>query len=72
MVSFDDAWVKMAVSALSAQRAQFTFSTQGTVTHSKAQGSEAGAQQVAGPSAATERNGIELKVESPHTTYGKT
>ena len=46
MVSSGDAWVKMAVSALSAQRAQFTFSTQGIVTHSQAQGSEAGARPI--------------------------
>ena len=39
-----DAWVTMAVSALSAQRAQFTSTTQGIVAHSKDQGSEAGAQ----------------------------
>ena len=32
------------VSPLSAQRAQFTFSTQGIVTHSQARGGEAGAQ----------------------------
>ena len=44
MVSYDDAWVKMAISALSAQRAQFTFSTQGIVTHSQARGGEAGSQ----------------------------
>jgi hypothetical protein len=34
----------MAVSAKSAQRAQFTFSTQGNVAHSRARGGEAGAQ----------------------------
>ena len=44
VVSDDDAWVTSAVSAKSAQRAQFTFSTQGTVTHSQDQGGEAGAQ----------------------------
>ena len=44
VVSYDDAWVKMAILALSARRAQFDFSTQGIVTHSQAQGSEAGAQ----------------------------
>ena len=43
VVSYD-AWVKMTVLALSAQRAQFTFSTQGIVTHSQARGGEAGAQ----------------------------
>ena len=32
------------VSPLSAQRAQFTFSTQGIVTHSQARGGEAGSQ----------------------------
>ena len=32
------------VSTLSAQRAQFTFSTQGIVTHSQARGGEAGSQ----------------------------
>ena len=44
VVSDDGAWVTSGVLALSAQRAQFTFSTQGTVTHSQAQGGEAGAQ----------------------------
>ena len=44
VVSDDDAWVTSAVSAKPAQRAQFTFSTQGIVTHSQAQGGEAGAQ----------------------------
>ena len=44
VVSDDGSWVTMAVSVLYAQRAQFTFPTQGTVTHSQAQGSEAGAQ----------------------------
>ena len=44
MVSFEGAWETMAVSAKSAQRAQFTFSTQGIVTHSQARGGEAGAQ----------------------------
>ena len=43
MVSDDGAWVAIAVSAIPVQRAQFTFSTQGIVTHSKAQGGEAGA-----------------------------
>ena len=45
MVSFDGAWVASGVSAKSAQRAQFTFSTQGTVTHSQARGGEAGSQR---------------------------
>ena len=44
MVSSDGAWMASGVSEKSAQRAQFTISTQGTVTHSQAQGSEAGAQ----------------------------
>jgi len=43
VVSYDEARVATEVSALSAQRAQFTFSTQGTVTHSQARGGEAGA-----------------------------
>ena len=44
VVSYDNAWVASAVLALPVQRAQFTFSTQGILTHSKAQGGEAGAQ----------------------------
>ena len=44
VVRYGDAWVTSAVSALSVQRAQFTFSTQGIVLHSKARGGEAGAQ----------------------------
>ena len=44
VVSFEGAWETMAVSAKSAQRAQFTFSTQGIVTHSQARGGEAGSQ----------------------------
>ena len=36
--------VTSQVSPLSAQRAQFTFSTQGIVTHSQARGGEAGSQ----------------------------
>ena len=44
VVSYDDAWVTSEVSALSAQRAQITFSTQGAATHSQARGGEAGAQ----------------------------
>jgi hypothetical protein len=44
VVSYDDAWVTSAVSALSVQRAHFTFSTQGIVTNSQARGGEAGAQ----------------------------
>ena len=44
MVSDYGAWVTSGVSAKPAQRAQFTISTQGIVTHSQAQGSEAGAQ----------------------------
>ena len=34
VVRYDEAWVTTAVSAISAQRAQFTFSTQGIITHS--------------------------------------
>jgi hypothetical protein len=44
VVSDDGARVTSGVSAKSAQRAQFTFSTQGIVTHSQARGGEAGAQ----------------------------
>ena len=44
MVSYDGGWVTSEVSALSAQRAQFTFPMQGIVTHSKARSGEAGAQ----------------------------
>ena len=44
VVSYGDAWVTSAVSALSVQRAQFTFSTQGILTHSQARGVEARAQ----------------------------
>jgi len=44
VVSYDGAWVISKVSAVSMQRAQFTFSTQGTVAHSQARGGEAGAQ----------------------------
>ena len=44
MVSYGDAWVAIAVPALPVQRAHFTFSTQGTVTHSQARGGEARAQ----------------------------
>ena len=44
VVGYDDLWVAMAVSALSAQRAKFIFSTQGIVTHSQARGGEGDAQ----------------------------
>ena len=44
LVSDDEAWVTTAVSAKPAQRAHFTISTQGIVTHSQAQSSEASAQ----------------------------
>ena len=44
VVSYGGAWVTSAVSALSVQRAHFTFSTQGILAHSKARGGEAGAQ----------------------------
>ena len=44
VVSSDEAWVTMAVSEKSAQRAQFNFSTQGIVARSQARGGEAGAQ----------------------------
>ena len=43
-VSYGDAWVTSAISALSVQRAHFTFSMQGIVAHSRARGGEAGAQ----------------------------
>ena len=43
MVSDDGAWMASKVSAKSAQRAQFTTSTHGIVTHQQSQGSEAGA-----------------------------
>ena len=44
VVSEDGAYVTSGVSAKSAQRAQFTFSTQGIVAHSQARSGEAGAQ----------------------------
>ena len=44
VVRYEEACVTSAVSALSTQRAQFTFSTQGIVTHSQARGGEASAQ----------------------------
>ena len=43
VVSYDDARMTSLVSVFSVQRAHFTFSTQGTVTHSQTRGSEAGA-----------------------------
>jgi len=45
VLSDDEAWVAIVVSEKSAQRAQFTFPMQGTVTHSQARGGEAGASQ---------------------------
>ena len=45
VVSYDGAWVAIAVSEKPAQRAQFTFSSHGTVTHSQPRGGEAGASQ---------------------------
>ena len=46
--------VTSQVSPLSAQRAQFTFSTQGIVTHSQARGGEAAHSQARGGEAGSQ------------------
>ena len=65
VVSDDGSWVASGVSAKSAQRAQFTFSTHGIVTHSKAQGCKAGAQPTFFMSARPEPLGALASRRSP-------